>query len=291
MVSLPDNSRFCRLVVRIKVILIFLISLIIVIAVVCGVRAGTKKANEEKRERQQVADRQRAQAEKDRYYGYNPIQSGIDSTNMPPGLSEEEKAIIRKIAAASGHRFVSLSDIDNYSIASMDRLFQSMASWQQWDDSIHRQSGQLERMRRAPGVSVEWYDPKSKRARVRGSSGQYLTSSSRCSCPDFRDRNIPCKHMYALAMELDGDEERIIPSSDPPLYMLEFALAGRFGRKDDPSGIRHFVNSLGGIFSDILSKNTALLITGEAASENKKLMAQRENIEVLSEEQFRSIFR
>ena len=37
----------------------------------------------------------------------------------------------------------------------------------------------------------------------KGSKGVYQTSLNSCGCEDFRRRNIPCKHMYRLALELE----------------------------------------------------------------------------------------
>lgn len=42
----------------------------------------------------------------------------------------------------------------------------------------------------------------------------YITSLVGCSCPDFNNRNRPCKHMYALAFEFD------VMSKDAPLFNL-----------------------------------------------------------------------
>lgn len=42
----------------------------------------------------------------------------------------------------------------------------------------------------------------------------YTTSLVGCSCPDYINRNRPCKHMYALAFEFD------VMSKDAPLFTL-----------------------------------------------------------------------
>lgn len=33
--------------------------------------------------------------------------------------------------------------------------------------------------------------------------GKYRTTLRRCSCPDFKKRKVPCKHMYYLAAKCD----------------------------------------------------------------------------------------
>lgn len=88
--------------------------------------------------------------------------------------------------------------------------FAAMPGWSEWDASIHRANGQYERLGRAVDSSspivIEEYDPLTQKASVIGASGnRYTTSYRRCSCPDFRSRRLPCKHMYALAVALDGD--------------------------------------------------------------------------------------
>lgn len=66
-------------------------------------------------------------------------------------------------------------------------------------------------------------------AKVQEKTTVYLTSCKRCGCPDYRKRRLPCKHMYALAMELDGDMNKcILDNQHPPLYGLTLALAGTF---------------------------------------------------------------
>ena len=62
--------------------------------------------------------------------------------------------------------------------------FQSMPSWMDWDESVHRVGGQLDRIKRAAceDMSVLAYDPHYSMAKVAGNSGDiYLTSGKRCS--------------------------------------------------------------------------------------------------------------
>lgn len=42
----------------------------------------------------------------------------------------------------------------------------------------------------------------------------YSTTLSKCNCHDFRDRNLPCKHIYRLAVELGIIEIIKRPSYD-----------------------------------------------------------------------------
>lgn len=75
--------------------------------------------------------------------------------------------------------------------------------WNQWK-GVHGRAEDA-RIRRAESgeVSPVKIDP---RLRVGWFAGQkndetYKTTLTRCSCPDFKKRGVPCKHMYYLAME------------------------------------------------------------------------------------------
>ncbi len=91
--------------------------------------------------------------------------------------------------------------------------FSLMPDWDIWDKSIHQAPGQIDRLERAikENIKVLVYDPKYRNAKVCGSTENiYLVSAKSCSCMDFRKRHLPCKHMYALAIELDGDIDKEI---------------------------------------------------------------------------------
>lgn len=87
----------------------------------------------------------------------------------------------------------------------IDREFERI-EWTMWDSSVHRAEGQFERLERASfdkTMSVVDYNFDSKTAIVMGGSSKtYTVSENSCSCPDFKARNMPCKHMYHLAINL-----------------------------------------------------------------------------------------
>lgn len=100
----------------------------------------------------------------------------------------------------------------NYNEIIMQKMgedFQALG-WDVWDPSVHRANGQLDRIRRAATdkrLTVIEYDGDFGTATIKGAEGNtYTVSGERCTCPDFRTRGLPCKHMYLLAMALSEEE-------------------------------------------------------------------------------------
>lgn len=210
---------------------------------------------------------------------------GIDSQHMG-NLSTDEQVEIEKIADFCKVRYVTQKNIQEYTIYKISQDFLAMPGWDIWDISVHQTDGQYERLGRATvgsKITVLCYDPRYRLAKMQGSTGIYLTSSKRCSCPDYKKRRLPCKHMYALAIELDGNVEKCIPCSEyGPLFGLTFALAGRFpnGRNSE-GGIRAKISEMGGTWRDTVSYDCAALITGQSPSEAKVNSAESYDLEIL----------
>ena len=63
---------------------------------------------------------------------------------------------------------------------------------------------------------------------------------------------MPCKHMYALSFELDGDiQKEILDTTHTPLYGLVFALAGHLPKSSNGTGgIRAEITERGGKWSN-----------------------------------------
>ena len=77
--------------------------------------------------------------------------------------------------------------------------------WPEWDNSIHSDAAQIERQGKAMTYPFTFQvDKEAKTARFSSTSFHpyYDTSLSRCNCEDFKKRNLPCKHIYRLAVEL-----------------------------------------------------------------------------------------
>ena len=75
-----------------------------------------------------------------------------------------------------------------------------------WPAYIHQEPEQIARQER--GLSDQYIpitlDRSAKTGKFRGSCGEeYRTTLESCDCMDFKKRNLPCKHMYRLAMELE----------------------------------------------------------------------------------------
>lgn len=141
-------------------------------------------------------------------------------------------------------------------------------------------------------ISVISYDPKYQLAKVQGTTSIYLTSCKRCSCPDFRKRRLPCKHMYALAMELDGDINKFIPDSGhAPLYGLTLALAGHLPKsRNGTGGIRAEITERGGKWSYNIEFDSSAVVVGTNPSAARLARIEQFDMEVLSAESIKNIF-
>jgi len=229
----------------------------------------------------------------------NPVSAKRPPSHEDPyivflqSLSPEERQFVDKVSAYCGKPQINDDDICKYNTHIMSKCFLAMPGWNIWDPSIHEATGQYDRIKRSVDkyISILAYDPSYSIAKIKGTSGIYLTSHERCSCPDYRKRRLPCKHMYALAYELDGNASKcIIDDQHKPLYGLHFALGGFRGSSNNPEGIRAKINQCGGIWSDNIDDDTAALVLGPFASDGKKSFAKKRGIEIFDEETIMNIF-
>ena len=90
-----------------------------------------------------------------------------------------------------------------------------------WDDSIHQMPDQLTRQDRAKydGMRLLSINAKTKSGTIRSQDGRstYHVTTESCSCPDFRERGLPCKHMYLL-------DDALTPSSKNKTVALVLAI-------------------------------------------------------------------
>jgi len=86
--------------------------------------------------------------------------------------------------------------------AETDRLKQlepDKSQWGNWNKMIHESGIQKNRQYRAYGIKYE-----ESNAIQRGEPWtvyEYRVRLDRCNCPDFLERRLPCKHIYAVALE------------------------------------------------------------------------------------------
>ena len=73
-----------------------------------------------------------------------------------------------------------------------------------WDESIHNDFDQIKRISYIKKIKPEdiTVNPSNETATVNGTGGTYDVSLNSCTCYDFTERQLPCKHMYRLASEL-----------------------------------------------------------------------------------------
>lgn len=73
--------------------------------------------------------------------------------------------------------------------------------WQQWDSCSISEHQQRRMMRaNASDIIIKEID-KEARYGVFVGGRIYRTTLVSCTCPDFKERKLPCKHMYRLASE------------------------------------------------------------------------------------------
>jgi hypothetical protein len=78
-----------------------------------------------------------------------------------------------------------------------------------WDSTIHNNSEQQKRIATAKksDTTPALVDRENKTAEFKGSGkSAYKATIDSCTCGDFIKRKQPCKHIYRLALELDGEE-------------------------------------------------------------------------------------
>lgn len=102
----------------------------------------------------------------------------------------------------------------------MDKIVgrcQFLSDWNDWDDSIHKDEAQIARQGRAMNYPFTFkVNKKQKNARFSSTTDlpYYDTTLSSCTCYDFQERHLPCKHIYRLAVELGIIEIIRRPSFD-----------------------------------------------------------------------------
>lgn len=89
--------------------------------------------------------------------------------------------------------------------------------WPEWEYSIHADDAQVARQGRAMTYPFSFDINENEETAVFSSTSDmpyYNTSLMECTCYDFQERKLPCKHMYRLASELGIVEIIKRPSFD-----------------------------------------------------------------------------
>lgn len=75
-----------------------------------------------------------------------------------------------------------------------------------WSETLHEDFEQIKRTIFAQRIKPEKIiaiNPSSESAEITGTDGAYSVTLNSCTCHDFNSRQLPCKHIYRLAYELN----------------------------------------------------------------------------------------
>lgn len=92
-----------------------------------------------------------------------------------------------------------------------------LKEWEDWDSSIHEQPEQIARQGRSMTYPFTFTIDDDSKIGIFSSTSDlpyYTTALFCCACYDFQKRQLPCKHIYRLAVELGYIEIIRRPSFD-----------------------------------------------------------------------------
>lgn len=170
--------------------------------------------------------------------------------------------------------------------------------WDMWKPEIHSSKEQLDRIKRASDshnhIRLKSYSRRTTTGIVYGSSGNtYLTCGNGCSCPDFKKRGLPCKHMYFISMVHDEYKSSKVNNNDYVPYGcesnvfkgLKFCVVGK-----NQKAVKEYITKHSGLCSDYSWYSTdALIINGETTSK-KVLEAQENNVMIMTFEELQALY-
>lgn len=86
--------------------------------------------------------------------------------------------------------------------------------WEKWSD-VHEMPDQIKRLSSSKEAALTpiSIDKNNFSATIPGKHGTYHVTLENCECSDFKRRNLPCKHIYRLAIELGIIEENVLSYS------------------------------------------------------------------------------
>jgi hypothetical protein len=108
----------------------------------------------------------------------------------------EAKYLDSNARAKEAHKLFRNQDRDE--TQRLQRLPSDSKEWGYWASEIHASGPQLNRQYRAYSI---YYDERSVLKNANGwRTRDYSLTLEHCDCPDFSDRGLPCKHIYAAAL-------------------------------------------------------------------------------------------
>lgn len=126
-------------------------------------------------------------------------------------------------------------------------------TFERWPSRIHYEPEQVQRIIRAQKQDVAKgilaIDKKNQIIVIQGArTSPYISTPISCTCPDFANRHLPCKHMYRLAIELKELQTAV-------------GYAGRHGSFDPNSDIQRYqeLYNLGTITKETYDRLTRVL--------------------------------
>lgn len=170
--------------------------------------------------------------------------------------------------------------------------------WDMWKPEIHSSQEQLDRIKRASdshnGIRLKYYSRRTTTGIVYGSSGNtYLTCGNSCSCPDFKKRGLPCKHIYFISMVHDEYKSSKANNNDYVPYGcesnvfkgLKFCVLGK-----NHKAVKEYITKHSGSCSDSSWYTTdAVIVNGETTSK-KILEAQENNVMIMTFEELQALY-
>ena len=86
--------------------------------------------------------------------------------------------------------------------------------WEKWSD-VHEMPDQVKRLASSKEAALTplSIDRENFSSAIPGKHGTYHVTLDSCECSDFKRRQLPCKHIYRLAIELGLIEENVLSYS------------------------------------------------------------------------------
>lgn len=194
----------------------------------------------------------------------------------------------RKIIKSNQSITAQIAEVDNKFKELIIQEFEKYG-WTDWKPSVHSSPGQLDRLKRAsdPNSNIKLirYNPKSGFAKIRGTKGDYyLVNKNRCSCQDFRNRQLPCKHMYFLVINLE-DLDTTNFDNNNLLQGLCFSIVGR-----NQTTVKRFIEENGGTYgNDFWAETSAVVLASDMMTQRLETAMQK-NVQILTFDELKEIF-